>query len=265
MNLIIISHRRSGTHLTIDAILNNFKNFDNSQNGHYTLSFSDERKEIAAFENQIKNNNRIIKVHELPDFQSYNLTDEELAFYKNFFEKTPKIYVYRHCCDVLISLYHYLQKFRDDVKAMSLKDFIQTNHDFDPLPEPMNRSQFWAYHINSWTKHLQNSQNTLFVRYEDWISNYEQTLNRIADFLQLPLPKKITDIRIKNQTTEKAAIARMFARMKKIWLEITGKKITAVLPRKGTTGDYKKHFDKEMLSLIHPSALETLKKLNYDL
>ena len=70
---------------------------------------------------------------------------EEREFVRAFLENNKAIYVYRDGRDVLVSFYHYMKGFRDDLPEFS--NFIKMNNDFNPYHTSVNRIEYWKEHV----------------------------------------------------------------------------------------------------------------------
>ena len=262
MNILIISHRRSGTHLTIDSIRNNFSAFQNTAHTFLEGFFEmHKRYSFESIKTSLSENNNVIKTHILPDFSIYNLKENELTYLNKLFAETPKIYVYRHCFDVMVSLYEYMKTYNEAVKKMTLNEFLETSNNFDKTTEQFNRPAFWANHIKSWENSLFN-KNILFVKYEDWQINYEKTLEKIGNFINLQPEKNITDIRIKNKIQNPFFNKYWFALKRKIQKKEHNKH-SAILPRKGKMNDYLNYFDTNSYQLIPKEVIDFMKTKKY--
>ncbi len=114
-HLFIISHRRSGTHLTIDSVRNNFSIYrklplltidtmsEASTNRlHEPVSYEEMKTELAK-------GPRVIKTHFLPNLEQY-LPADKMALYQEAYNSAHKIYVYRDGKDVMVSLFYYLKR-----------------------------------------------------------------------------------------------------------------------------------------------------------
>ena len=119
-NVLVISHRRSGTHLTIDSIRNNFKALRESP--FVTLETLDhahpDHLPVAEFRQSISDHPRVIKVHYLPDV-SEHLASEEARCAEDVFSQSKQIYVVRNGLDVLASLYEFRRGHDPLVSEMS--------------------------------------------------------------------------------------------------------------------------------------------------
>lgn len=144
------------------------------------------------------------------------------------------LYIARHPKDVVCSYYNYACDF--DTYQGSWEDFL---HLFIA-----GKTWFgdWFEHVKGWWTRRAAS-NILFVWYEDMKADYDQELQRLADFLGYPLSKEL-------KATIKAATS--FHRMKDN--DFTNMENTDDAPkhyyRKGTTDTWKEQFTKEQNKLF---------------
>jgi hypothetical protein len=119
-NIIIFSHRRSGTHLIIDTLINNF----NLSKNYLNLDLLNKRRQdnisINSFKERISKR-QIFKSHSHGNLKSF--FDNNLFYdqrLRDILNKSKKIYVYRDGRDVLVSLYFYMQTFDSKIKNIPL-------------------------------------------------------------------------------------------------------------------------------------------------
>jgi len=92
-----------------------------------------------------------------------------------------RIYVARNGKDVLVSCYHFF--LAHSTFKGSFDEFFQKFMVGNVPPGS------WFRHVAEWSAHAADS-NVLFLRYEDLVSDFERTLDRIAAFLERPIPKE---------------------------------------------------------------------------
>lgn len=250
-NIIVISHRRSGTHLTIDSIRNNFKDYKK----HDFFTLNEDLKNDNYYKKFVKlsnTNSIVIKTHFLPDFNIYNLEEHKIEKLKEIFNNSHLIYVCRNGLDVMVSLYEYMKKFDKNVAESDFNDFLFTNNNFDNTTEKFNRFEFWKYHITNWRN--SNYKNVYWIKYEDFIKNYDKSIYRLANNLGVKKNPKIVDIRLQN-ISHKTIFNKLINRFK-------GIKKTSVSARKGQIGDYKNYFSEDNLNKFANENLEFLKNLD---
>jgi len=249
-NLIVISHRRSGTHLTIDTIRNNFKDFKVNE---YQVINEKSVANIDSFLTSISNKIQVLKTHFLPDFELY-VDDSKSSNLDKLFENSFLIYVYRNGLDVMVSLYEYMKKYDLDVQKMTFDQFLITNNNFDNTSEVMNRMKFWNYHVEQW-KNSKFKEKIMWIKYEDFINNYQEVIDKISKFTNIKNTEEITDIRISKNNSK-----NIFIKIKNYF---KGIKKTGVSVRKGTIGDYKNYFDEKTLELFNNECSKMMKTLKY--
>jgi len=249
-NIIVISHRRSGTHLTIDAIRNNFAEY--KKHKFVTLNEDINNTEFQNYLFDAQIHPRVIKTHFLPNFKLY--TDKSIEI-ENYFINAHLIYVYRNGLDVMVSLYEYMRGYDADVQKMEFKEFIQTFNNFDNTNQDFNRIEFWQQHIKSW-QNSEYAKNILYVKFEDFQNNYQGVIKTIAEKFELKLPENIVDIRLTKSKIKNKKIKKLLNFFK-------GVKTTSVSARKGTSGDFKNYFDEETLELFLNYNREFMNELDY--
>jgi len=254
--IVIATHRRSGTHWTIDALRNNspdinpkFLTLEQTEPSHHQPIPLDE------FQNTLESlsGHVLIKVHDLPTgmfWQSEREQHHALAIMQN----SPVIYVHRDGRDVMVSLYHYIKSFRADFADLSFSDFIRMDNELDGKPI-MSRPAYWAYHVNTWLKH----PNTLAIAYEALETDYNATVKKMADFLNISLSNTLQTVDLHPSKKNKPLATRI---LKKIGLQ-REKISTAVAPRKGKSGDWQNHFTDSDLDFFMGEAGEIMNQLGY--
>ncbi|MFH1457250.1 MAG: sulfotransferase domain-containing protein [Patescibacteria group bacterium] len=254
-HFIIISHRRSGTHLTIDSIINNFNLYKDKSYINIDRLRSDH-KDVLTLENvedDINKGPTIIKSHLLPCFNRYFFNDEEKQnFINKLFFEAKKIYVYRDGRDVMASLYNYFNTFDEDTQKKTFKQFLRSTSSTEQFINDVNHIEFWKLHIKSWMNI--NDKNIMFISYENLLNDYEETLKKIEKFLKIEINNNITDVRMKKGIWYK--IKNRLPRNKNI-------KRTVVTFNRGKTKNYLKYFDQEDLIFFNKIVKNIQKKLDY--
>lgn len=191
--VIVASHRRSGTHLTIDFVRKNFKvararkwplqpndrlylNFDAVENPDHPSSRS--RESAYRFLNRVRM--PIVKTHLsrndfLISLESLNLED--------IFRSAMVLYVVRDPRSVMASFY----AFREGTvggKRISFSEFLRGD---GSAPGPLDH---WIRHVESWLDHPR----VLVVRFEQLKSDPYQVLNSIASKFDITLERSDADL-----------------------------------------------------------------------
>lgn len=264
--IFIISHRRSGTHWTLDSIRHNFPQVSKSflvlerlfPRHHKRMSIQQFKALLCNTEQTV-----MIKTH-LPPLSVPLQVESELQEFINALLKQAKlIYVYRDGRDVLVSLYYYMQYFVPEVKNMSFADFIRMENDFDRVADfgcSMNRIEYWKFHVKGW---LQQS-NVLSLPYENLHTNYADSIQQIAQYLNMSPKSDIQRIEVSVQSRSSTGYFQDFVHkaVQKIRRPNQAPS-SSVLPHHGATGDWHQHFSDEDLSLFYTIADDLLQELGY--
>ena len=240
-HILVISHRRSGTHLTIDAIQNNFPFL---KKGYLNLDYLKKNLKksmsLEKFKKELEKGPRIIKTHLYNDIDIFFDRDPQVVeFVRNLLKDNKKIYIKRDGREVMISLYFYMQSYLREIRKKSFSDFIRMKNGFD-FKFDMNRIEFWKYHIDSW----KNEKDVLFINFSDLKNNYQETLQKIAfhiNFFKLVEVKNVFQ-NTKNEKLDLMAEIRNFFR-KQYLRFFKNIKLTSIQFRSGNSGGYKKFFN----------------------
>ena len=177
-------------------LLDDFKNFEKiAENWRRS-------QDIINLENKIK----FLKTHHI----LCRINNHSFTNYKN---SLGLIYIIRDPRNVITSLmYHYsienydnALKFILDEKKFSgkldLKEKFENNTEF-----PTYISN-WKNHYNSWKNFKKNS---ILIKYEDLVSNPENTFGMVSDYLE-----KILNIKISDEKIKKAVLENSFKNLQK--------------------------------------------------
>lgn len=263
IRILVVSHRRSGTHLTIDSLVNNFPDLRNAEfitleqvkPGHVThIPVADMRRMTETGKAVI------MKTHYLPGLSGYGLPDDARLFVEEVFREYKIIYAYRHGLDVMVSLYNYMKQYDEATRKIAFPDFIRQNNNFDPGHDT-DRISFWAHHLRSWLEGPL-ADRILPVKFEDWTTDYAGTIKRLSAGLSLRHKKAITDITLR---TTKQTSGRIIRKMKNLFGLQDSLVTTSILPGKGKTEAWKDHFESGMIDDISVQAREAFATHGYSL
>lgn len=254
--IVIATHRRSGTHWTIDALRNNSSDINNKfltleqtePSHHQPIPLDNFQTELESLSGRV-----LLKVHDLPS-ALYWKTMHEREFALAMIQGSPTIYVHRDGRDVMVSLYHYMKSFREDFADLSFSDFLRMDNELDGKPT-MSRPAYWAHHVETWLKHPK----TISVAYESLENDYETTVQRLADFLKIQLNNDLQTVDI-HQPNQNQPLANRI--LNKIGLK-RRKVSTAVSPRKGKSGDWRNHFSNDDLVYFMSEVGDVMWQLGY--
>lgn len=261
--VIVVSHRRSGTHLAIDSILNNFRSFRNAPSiSSVTLDHlsSISQRDLTPKElgRRIDSVPSVLKTHAHGNLLDFFVGDEELkGFVQKSFREAKLIYVHRDGRDVLVSQYFYERNFNKVAKEQTFSEYLRSPNSFDVQtyrPE-MNRVGYWVFHIDSWIK----KRNVLVISYDDLQYDYAAALRKIAGFIDEPLENEIRDIRRDVSSTN------TISKLKRLIIRQIGSvRYSSVGFRRGMSGDWKNHFSEEDLEYFIIRGGDLNLRLGYD-
>jgi Sulfotransferase domain len=238
--LLVVSHERSGTHFLMNSIAKSFGyianpwvNFDNTTLQINFHADGDVEQFFGQFRGRFPTN--IFKSH------------HPFAFFENslhsFIDEFHILYIYRDPRDVMVSLWHYLNKlpWHEGPKSASPKELIRAQpsgqmlrYQYFQEPSLIHR---WRSHVDGWTLRVPEryrSRITL-VGFRDLATNYEQAIRSIGPVLGEPV------------SFEKPTLDD-----------------SSVLPHQGVVGSHKSYFDAEDLKLFRDIAGPTMDRLGID-
>ena len=255
--IVIATHRRSGTHWTIDALRNNspeicngFLTLERIEASHDApIPLDDFRLQLKGLDGRV-----LVKVHDLPT-ATYWKGEAERKFARSVLGSSPIIYVHRDGRDVMVSLYYYMQSFSEVVKGQSFSAFLRGEAALDGVATGLSRPAYWAHHAGAWL----TQPNLLAVSYGALESDYEAALRGMAVFLDVKLNRSLRTIQLPGAQRKPFLLERI--RWK---LGIRQKKLSsAVQPRRGKSDDWRVHFSDHDLAFFMSEAGEMMARLGY--
>ena len=255
--IVIATHRRSGTHWTIDALRNNSPDVsDTFMTLERASSDHDTPTPLPAFQKQVESleGRVLVKVHDLP-VATFWKREEERAFAQSVLRESPAIYVHRDGRDVMASLYYYMQSFDEDVKKQSFSEFLRSESTLDGVDTGMSRPAYWAHHARTWLQ----QPNLLPVSYAALENDYVNSVRQIAGFLGIRVQRSIRAIDLPGRSGKPSLVGRA------LWkLGIRQKRLSsAVQPRRGRSGDWRNQFGDDDLDFFMGEAGEQMRQLGY--
>ncbi len=261
--VIVASHRRSGTHFTIDSILNNFAAFrDNPAIAEVTLDglsahAPEPKLSPEQLEARLGSRPAVLKTHAHARLDAFFAAGSAGAAYaQQFFADAKIIYVHRDGRDVLVSQYYYHQKFEPRLEDTPFSAYLREPNNFDAssYEGTLNRVQYWNFHVETWRQH----GNCLNISFDDLRSRFAETLARIAEFIDEPLATEIKQVQIGGGKVE-GALRRLKNKLSRAEL-----KLSTVSFRGGRSGDWREHFDGEDAAFFAEHAGDMLHELGYE-
>ena len=258
--IVILSHRRSGTHLTIDLIRKQFEgstppmrpfaslttlylSMDKLRPGHHAPMPAE-----AAVDKLATAKHLVMKTHARPDADGRlpEFEDNE-PLIQAMIDHAFKINVVRDGRNVLSSQHLYEQGYNPDAR-LPTSDFLRTSFQGEPRPA------FWAGHATSW-KH---TPDVLTVTFEDIIRSTDDVLTRIGEHLGIE-PRRTRPLLPMKQPISKLARAMNRALARGETTAIEGRPSKGVAPvkwRAAWSAADRRHFDEH--------AGDTLIELGYE-
>jgi hypothetical protein len=264
-NIIIVSHRRSGTHIVIDLIMNNFINYnkpyinlDSIKGNHGNYG------DLDFFKSEINKRPRLIKTHMNSNIFQYAINKKINNYIHSLLSESKIIYIYRNGKDVMGSLFYYMKQFDESVKKINFEDFIKmkNNFDSDTYKGDLNRVEYWKFHINSWI----DKKDILFLSFEELVNEYSGAVFKIAEYINEEKPNNIKNIIIGSKITFDGFrfINRVRNNLIKIYYKVLlNEDISSVSFRKGKYSDYKSLYKKESISFFDGIAGCLMNNLGY--
>ncbi|KAF5784231.1 putative quercetin-3-sulfate 4'-sulfotransferase [Helianthus annuus] len=147
------------------------------------------------------------------------------------------VYICRNPKDVLISLWHFLNKVRDDSSPMKLVDLFEI---FSKGMSPCG--SFWDHVIGYYKANLERPDKVLFLKYEDLKKDPKNVVKRLAKFLGNPF----TEEEESDGSVEKIIELCGFETLHKV------NKVSSeqVYFRKGVVGDSGSYLTTEMIETL---------------
>ena len=211
--LLVASHERSGTHFLINSIVNN---------SAAVYGQPDPREPVKDVYHGGPYNNPQEYIEYVHAFlNSYNgffeskvfKTHHEAAFFKDYITEIQKeyhvFYIRRNPLDILTSLYHYYKNCEPGRRAhvnfsLNTDDFLfnkpPKDEWFSLTPSKSNVERL-SKHIEGWENLGVN-----IVHYEDLKMDYQNTMDKIFDILEIRRPLRYMETRLSGVKPRKGVI-----------------------------------------------------------
>lgn len=188
-HVVVVSHMRSGTHLTIDNIGNNFATYRKlyAERGYVILDNMLKRSHEPVAPEQIRAElalgPRIVLTHShFPIDRFFEESRETAAIAAALFAQAHIVHVRRSPPDVLWSLYHFQSVWNPAVLQIPFSDYIRQRNQFNSgvTDRPMDRPEYLAFHTRGWL----GDPRALSLRFEDLAHQHRRVSAAIASHLR---------------------------------------------------------------------------------
>lgn len=267
-HVVVVSHQRSGTHLTIDTIRHNFAAYDRAyvnldrlrQDHNCPLTVAQCKRALAK-------GPCILKTHMHADPVAFFQHDEAVVpFILHLLEQAKIVYVCRDGRDVLTSLYYYMQSYVRELAGVPFSAFLRQRNDYQPetYEGDLSRAAFWAFHVRGW---LENERYEILpVAFETLRYTPEASIGHLSAYLDQPVSAPITPVvRTPVVATNRILLLRILDKLVKLHTRyFRHAEYSSTFFRKGVSGDYKNHFDEDDLAYFDAQvgdALRAVQKL----
>jgi len=168
------------------------------------------------------------------------------------------IYLVRDPRDIIISYSSFLNKSYDEVATylFNNKSFELSNIDGKQFDFTLIGS--WSDNYNSWKNY--KSIDVLIIKYEDLVSNTQNTFTKIIKYLN-----KIDNIKIDNEKIKSCINVTSFKNLRKIEEEkgFIEKGFGEFFFRKGKVGDWKEKLNQDLVKKVEEKFKLEMKELGY--
>jgi len=237
--VIIATHRRSGTHLAIDTIFNNFNDVAHGYlNLDLLLPSHKCHLNLSKFKRKLRGNKvRILKTHsdgEFAIFRNYPPIHDYIM--KEILPYSRIIHIKRDGRDTLVSLSGFLKV--TGIEYPTFSDFLKSKNNFDDIYNNLNRVEFLKTHLNSW----RDFENKLSISFDELSEDYSDVIMRISAYLGLKHVDPIKKIEVRKYNIVERGVRHFFPYFFKT---------TAILPGEGKTGRWENAFSDEDLDFYN--------------
>ena len=262
-HVFVISHERSGTHVAIDALRNNFPiyksqfytSLDRMTDGrqfHRHPEIIEARLQIAP---------SVIKTHMFLDTNAFFDNGGPISqLVTSLVQNAKLIYVYRDGRDVLGSLYTFWTRTIPKFNGITFSDMLRGNYTADvgkARRGSSNPVSYWRNHAESWI----GREDVLALSFEEFVNNYDETILRIGKFLEREPIEPLKSV-LRNGSGVKRG--RLRETLLTLYMrKIKGIELTSVSFNKGASGGHRAAYSEEDLAFFDQQAGELLDHLGY--
>jgi len=265
--IVVASHPRSGTHLTLDLLRKQFQECKSSLRlleplSHLYLNLDgltqqDQRYDVEDAVDLLSRAARpTVKTHTLPTLDRFE--GEKKEFAQRVLEEGQLLYPLRDCRAVICSMYLWERERHPEYDA-SLSEYLRNppNRISQPAERPdhdLNYLQKWARHVRAW----RSVSGVLVLRFEDIVKDTRSVLQSIGKRVELDPLCKTPLLPEKRRST---------SRWDSYWRRITRNyESTAVVGRRSgdpSSVDWREILSRGDREFIHKEIGGLLKELGY--
>lgn len=263
-HILVISHPRSGTHLTMDTISNNFADYDRPfLNLDRLTQRAGDPLTLEAVRAQLDDAPHVVKSHMHSDVAAF--FDHEPAhveYVEALLAESRVVCVYRDGRDVMTSLYGFVRGFRAELREISFSEFIRMDNDIadGTYAGALSRVDYWKHHVRGWIDH----PGVLRLSFEELRRDDSATLRRVAGFLGRELPTRMTSVIRTRPVDVHRTWGRWHERLYKRYMTyLRGVRSTATSFHQGVAGAWREQFSEEDLAWFESRAGDLMAKLGY--
>ena len=259
--IVVVTHPRSGTHLTIDFMRHHFQGCGGwklplEANNLVYLSLDgitlpdpqlDKKYAVKVLK---RAKTPIIKTHSFnPEFDDVGFFGQSGRYIAPVIADALRkharfIYVIRDCRNVMTSFHHWMKGFNVAAQNSTFEEFLVA----EPRPNA-NRIQQWVQHVANW----QAFEDILTIRFEDLVSDCREVAGKVSAYTGIPFRTKLL-------LPDKTSFFK--SRMNRLFSTRPGS--TAILgPKKLKPGKWEKQITPEQSSKLLADAAATMDQFGY--
>ncbi|MEM7629017.1 MAG: sulfotransferase [Planctomycetota bacterium] len=241
--ILVASHQRSGTHLTMDLIRRHcppckprMRPLERLHDSYLSIDrFWSAAHNPVSQANALrilrKADRQLLKTHARPGFEE--VAPEHAPFVRAIVRRAVPIACVRDGRKVMCSQYAWAKSFMGDARG-TFDEFLR-----QPSPDGLTRPAAWARHVNQWA----DAEGVLVVKFEDTVAEPIATVRRIAQHAGLDVRPREPALPRPIMSRWQSALARALGRIESTNIHSGGE--TPMKPAEAFTPDDNALFDRE--------------------
>jgi len=204
----------------------------------------------------------LIKTHAPPILEPFGVDTGLLQYVRSLAVELDVVYVYRDGRDLLVSLCYYMRNYDRGIRKVPFSDFIRMQNRFDTMPRSkhrFNRVEYWKFHVEGWLEQSAVSS----VSYEDLHRDYEMAVTALATRLGLEIKENVRPVALPHSGYLSSKLLSFARRVGDVMRGQSSATSSAILPHKGITGEWVRHFSDQDISFFDGIAGDLLQELGY--